>query len=642
MQKNKTQRSISDMVKSKTICWEEILKKIDTQPWASSLVDAIKKDFEDHLSVWPKDPPMYRSEWGHYYFCPDCGVRLNFDMTSPHAHVCPECHKTYTGWPYDGSWCKIMHSAIVSNIERAAILAHIPNSDEKYKKYIYDNILFYANNYDKYDVYGKHAGKGKVFPQVLSEAIFVIAIERILRMSADLNIFSESEYDTIAKLFFKPALDLIRPQIRLIHNIHAWMQSAVAACANFLGDKDLLNEAIYGEYGWINQLEKGTTEEGIWYEISPTYHYYTLEALLSLTWVALENDINLFEHPTLKKMVLNYIKLAYPNGIFPSFNDGWFGQNIFSKCDIYEQLAIFEPSIEPLLSWMYENMKPLPYRHLNSLFGYGTSATGYSRASLAALVYGSANLPKAEPPARKSFLFKDTGIAVLQNDDVRVTLKFTGDGGGHDHNDKNSVEVYAYDKLISYDVGTTGYGIPFTREWSRTPIAHNMVCINGQPQKRSKAKVLSYDEKNVCAQANDAYEGVCLERSISLNENGFNDVYRVKCDKESQIDWIFHCKGEIKTDLPLMNREPFKEENGYDQLFDLKYTNLDNEFTVSFLYEGCRLDMHFEGAKDTEVIIGKCFGIDKTDILSFIMLRRQGKETVFSQQTSIYPESETV
>ena len=621
---------------SKVFHWDDVLKKIETQPWASALVNAMKKDFDEHINAWPKDPPLERTEWGHYYFCTDCGVKLNFDIAKPHAHICPICHRTFTGWPYDGAWRKIMHSSIVSNMERAAILAHIPNADKRYKDYIHDTILFYANNYDKYNGHGEHAGKGKVYPQALSEAIFVIAIEHILRMTADLNIFSESEYNTIGQLFFIPALRLIRPQIDKIHNIHAWMQSAVAACASFLGDKDLLIDAIYGKYGWMNQLEKGTSEEGIWYEVSATYHYYTLKALLSLAWIAFENDINLFEHPTLNKMASNYILLAYPDGKFPAFNDGWFNTNIFQMCSIYEQLSRFDHSFYPLLSWIYDNMKPCPYTCLNSLFNKDNKPTGYSRASLSALIYGPISLPNAESPKRKSFLLKDTGIAVLQNDNLRVTLKFTGDGGGHDHNDKNSIEVYAHGELVSYDVGTSGYGIPFTKEWSRTPIAHNMVCINGQSQKNSKAKVLSYDGNSVCAQANDAYKGVSLERKIILNESGFEDIYKVKCRKESKIDWIFHCKGQIETDLPLVDKEPFTEGNGYDQLFDLKYTDFDNEFTVSIVHERYRLDMHFEGEKGTRVIIGKCFGVDKTDTLSFVMLRRKSKETVFSQQTYIY------
>lgn len=623
------------MVKCNTVDWNRVLEKIKTQPWAAALVKALKQDFEEHVSLWPKDPPLEQSAWGHYYFCKDCGVRLKFNISEPHVHVCPVCGKAYSGWPYDGAWRKIMHSAIVSNMERAAILAHIDDED-KYKRYIHDTILFYANNYDKYPVHGEHAGKGKVYPQVLSEAIFVIAIERILRMSADLNIFSEAEYNAIGELFFIPALQLIKPQIGAIHNIHAWMQAAVAACANYLNDSDLLNQAIYGEYGWLNHLKKGTTQEGIWYELSSSYHYYTLNALVSFAWIALENGINLFENPLLKKMASSYIPLVYPDGKFPAFNDCWFESNIFQTCSIYEQMSNFDNSLETLLAWIYRNMPPKPYECLNALFNSENRLTGYVRASLAALLYGPVDLPEVRKPKRKSFLYPDTGIAVLQNDKVRVTVKFSGNGGGHDHNDKISIELYAHGQLLSYDVGTTGYGISFTREWSQSSIAHNLVCIDGRRQRNSqRADVLSYDGKSIFVQTNDAYEGVCLKRKISLQESGFEDIFTVRCNKLSQIDWVFHCRGQAETDLPLVDREVFTEDNGYNQLFDLKHAIFDKDFSVCFNYKRLKIHVCFKGEKNTEVIVGKCYGSNKKDILSFIMLRRYAQETEFKQQTCI-------
>jgi|GEM_PF-943566 len=627
--------NILSMVRCKTIDWNEVLKKVRTQPWAAALIEALKQDFEEHISLWPKDPPLEQSAWGHYYFCSDCGTRLKFDVREPHVHVCPICGKAYTGWPYDGAWRKIMHSAIVSNLERAAILAHV-NDGDKYKRYIHDTILFYANNYDRYPVHGEHAGKGKVYPQVLTEAIFVIAIERILRMSADLNIFSQAEYDAIGELFFIPALQLIKPQIGAIHNIHAWMQAAVAACAGYLNDMNLLKQAIYGEYGWLDQITKGTTREGIWYEVSSSYHYYTLNALVSFAWVALENGINLFENPLLKKMASSYIPLTYPDGKFPAFNDCWFDSNIFQACSVYEQLTNWDRSFEALLAWIYRNMAPRPYEYLNALFNGGTRLTGYARASLAALLYGPVNLPEVREPGKESFLYPDTGIAVLQNDRVRVTVKFSGNGGGHDHNDKISIELYAYDQLLSYDVGTTGYGIAFTRDWSRTSIAHNLVCIDGRRQNHSqRADVLSYDGNSISVQAEGAYEGVCLKREISLQESGFEDIFTVKCDRISQIDWIFHCRGRVETDVFLSDRNAFTQGNGYNQLFDLKHAILDEDFSVTFVYKGLRVQMHFKGEKNTEVIVGRCYGSNSNDILSFIMLRRYAEETEFKQQTCI-------
>jgi hypothetical protein len=620
---------------SKTINWDLIIKKVQTQPWASALINLLREDFNEHRKLWPIDPPLDESAWGHYYFCSDCGARLNFKINEPHKHSCPKCNKAFSGYPYDGAWCKIMHSTIVTNMERAAILAHMTDADKKYQSYIHDTILFYALNYDKYPVHGKHAGKGKVYPQVLSEAIFVISIERILRMCADLSVFNEAEYNAIGQLFFLPALNLIKPQINAIQNIHAWMQSSVAACGSFLGDKAILEESIYSEFGWLNQLEKGVSKEGIWYEISDTYHYYSLNAFLSLAWIALENDIDLFKTPSLQKMAANYISFAYPDGRLPAWNDGWFGSDIFSTSAVYEQLSVFNPSYGALLSWMYENMPPKAYAPLNALFNDETKPTGYTRSSLAALLYGPVDLPKATKPLKNSFLYEDTGIAVLQNENIRISFKFSKNGGGHDHNDKNSIEFYANDEYLSYDPGTTGYGIPFTADWCRTSLAHNMVCINYQRQKNSSAKLLNFNDKSVSASADEAYDGVFLKREIKLKDNGFDDIFTVQCKEPSQMDWIFHCKGQPETDLKLESAAPFTQENGYNMLFDLQQAVTDRNFNISFITEKQKLNMKFEGAGNTQIIIGKCFGSNKTDILSFVMLRRYGVETVFSQNTAI-------
>ena len=611
------------------------MHKIDTQPWASALVHVLARDYETHVNAYPCDPPLDRSEWGHLFFCDQCGVRLDFNITEPHKHICPDCGKTFSGYPYDGAWIKIMHSTIVTNMERAAILAHMPAASKKYERYLHDTVLFYADHYKDYSENKKYAGIGKIYPQGLSEAIFVIAMERIWRMTADLGIFTEAESQRIGKDFFLPALNLIRPQIKQIHNIHAWMNSAVAACANFLGDKELLKETIYGKNGWFDQLEKGITREGIWYEVSITYHYYTLHALVSLAWIALENDIDLFRTPDLKKMAAVYIPLAYPDGRFPAYNDGWFHSNLFQECALFEELSYADHSLEPLLYRMYGNMDPVPYCSLHSLMSSKTNTTGYARASLAALLYGAETLSKADEPKPGSFLYRDTGIAVLQNDHIRVGLKCTGEGGGHDHNDKNSIEVYAYDKLLSYDPGTSGYGLPFNRNWSRTSLAHNMVCVNCQRQRNSKGRILEYSGDYVSAQAEDAYEGVFLTREISLMENGFKDIFHVKCDKRSKIDWIFHCKGSMVTTLSLSDREVFQEENGYNQLFDLKHAFTDNDFSIIFRDQGLQLTMQFSGSKGTEVVTGKCYGADREDILSFVMLRREEKETRFIEQTAV-------
>lgn len=624
------------MKKKTGVEWDNVVYKIQKEPWAAELYRILKEDYEENTRIFPKQPPLEESAWGHFYFCSDCGIRLRFDALSPKEHVCPLCGKIYTGMPYDGSWVKGMHSSIISNMERAVILAHAEKERSQYLNYIHDTIMFYVNHYDKYPVHGQQAGKGKVFPQVLSESIFVIAIERLIRLCEPLPVFSGHELKAIGEYFFKPAAELIKPQVfKNIHNINVWMQGGIAACASFLKDREMLEEAIYGEYGWINQLEKGTSEEGIWYEVSGTYHFYTLNAFLSLAWIANDNDINLFAHPALQRMALNYLPLAYPNGMLPSYNDGWFGGNIAEICPLYEQLSYFDKSYNPLLEELYRNMEEEPYRQLNELFNRLNRTTGYARASLAALLYGPARLDNYESMERKSFVYKDIGMAVLQNDNLRVSLKFTKDGGGHDHKDKNSIEVYAGGELISYDVGTSGYGIAFTGEWCQSSLAHNMVCINYERQQRSDGELLYAEDNKVCAAANHAYEGVTLAREITLLEDGFKDVYEVKNSRPSQMDWMFRCKGTIESDLKLIDREQFSCGNGYNYLFNLKKADTSDGFHIKFITGNCDLHMDFQGEKDTEVVIGNCYGKDRADIQSFVMVRRYGMDTDFSQCTRI-------
>ncbi len=604
----------------KAISWEGVAKNAESA-WGARIVETIKREYAEHNDKYNEPPTLLRSEWGHHYYCESCGVKLIFDILKPHSHVCSGCGREHTGYPYDGTWRKYLHNAIMQNMERAAILSHLEKGQiDGYKQYIHDNILFYANHYDQYEPYGKHAGIGKVYPQSLSEAIFVINFERIMRMSEDLNIFTEAELTIIGEKFFRPAAELIKPQIDKIHNIHAWMQGALAAAASFLKDKDALNEAIYGELGWVNQLDKGTTKEGIWYEISDCYHYYTISALTGLAWVAYENGIDLFANEKYRLMMTNFPKLAYPDGTLPALNDGWFGGSLLSRAPLYEELSCVMPELLPILSGFY-----------------GDDADR-NRTSLQALLYGKTELPAPTHAKPESFVFEDTGIAVLQNDRLRVSLKFSGDGGGHDHNDKLSIELFANGRYLSYDPGTTGYALPFTKQWSRTSLAHNMLCVDGKPQNRCAAVLCRFDNSFVSAFTDKAYDGFRLMRELRLLHNGFIDYFTAVTSDESShtFDWIFHCKGSLSSDLVFAPIEPgdLFEGNGYDQLADVKKAAVKNAFHVVFRHDDIEVIMRFDLANAT-VFTGRCYGANMVDIMPFIMIRQTGSSMKLRQTTTI-------
>lgn len=627
-----------------TINWNSVRSKVKNEAWAKHLFESINADFIETMRIIPATPSLGASKHFHEYFCGQCAALLTFNLESPQKHVCPNCGKIYTGEPYDGAWRDMINAVFVSMLDRAAILANTVEDNTIYIDFVKKTILFYAGNYRGCTL---QKLQGKIFTSVLSEAIFVIAIERILRMVAGLNIFSEPEMDTIKEDLFIPAADLIKPQIRAIHNIHLWMQAAVAASASITGDKKSLHDSIYGKYGFMEQLEQGTRADGLWYEISPSYHFYTLSAALSMAWIAKENEIDLFAVPKLKKMSIAPVNLMYKDGMFPAYNDGWYGKNVSDYAYLYEQLsAVYtsEKIFQQILGMCYRNT---PLKN-NYRFGESRSLhslpemiinsdTGFNRNSLNALLYGVNDIsPESMPSPQTHFLFEDSGIAILQNETLRVSLKASRHGGGHDHQDKLAIDVFAGDKLISADIGTSGYGSPLTTKWNRASLAHNLVILNQMRQKPSDAELISFGNNHAEYSADNAYEGAKLHRRIELFEKGFQDTFEVQCEESNIVDWVFHCRGKIVSDLNFENAGLFKEENGYDMLTNIKCCSTGKAWNMTWEIDGkLKLRLEFEGQANTQVYIADGMDYDPHNKLQMVIVRRNTGETVFKAKFEV-------
>ena len=591
--------------------WHKVQKKISEESWAASIHAKLVDEFNQHMNDWPHTPEVRESEWLHYYFCTECAVQLTFNFEKPTAHVCPSCGKVFSGRPYDQTWVKFLYNRILANMERAAILANLCTDNQVYTDYIRRIFLFYVYHYDQFAVHGDKAGVGKVFPQCLSEAIFVIRMERVLRFTRGLNLFSAQEIEDMKQLFFRPAAEFLNPQLRKIHNIRCWINGALAAAANVLDDEELLREAIDSELGWHQQLEAGCRTDGMWYEIAPTYHFYTMGALMSIVWVAKDRGIDLFSGSLLEKMALAPLAFVYENGRFPAYNDGWFNIRIENQLPLYEEISALcdKPAISETLSRYY--------------------TAPSQRNSTSALLYGQATLAEAPRPTRDSTLFEDSGIAILQNDKVRAGMKFTKDGGGHDHNDKLAIDIYTAGESIAYDVGTAGYGIPLTESWSQAPIAHNMVTINETGQKHCNAELVSWNKSTVTVRCNEAYDGVCLERSLTLKDADLQDTFTVTCANHSTIDWAFHCMGTFEATLPLVPRGIVSEAKGYCKLENITHCITDSAWSATWTHNGTLLTLNAKGAPNTEIIVADCPGHNTVEMLKMVIIRRIGTEAIF-------------
>ncbi len=632
---------------NKTVQWDIVAKKA-AEPWGKALIDQYKGNLDKYLSLYSDHPPIMESGWGHYYFCDTCGNSLIFDLTKPKEHVCSKCKKVFSGSPYDNSWVNSFHGLTTGNLIFAAILAHLPDSEPQYIDFLRRTILFYANHYHEYENHSTHCGQGKIQPDNLTEAWFISNIIKALRFSIDLNLFTEEEYDLIAEKLVRPELLLLKQQIKRVHNIHITMMGAVMACADYLCDNQLLDEAINGHLGFYYQLNEGVRKDGFWFEISDSYHSLTLSSLLYMGFIGLENGIDLFSNPIMAKMGKVYARLAYEDGLLPAYSDGWYGHHLYDYEYQFEQLSRAydtdeNPYYSKLLSFCYK---------LKEKEGVKTT-TGFSRCSLEALLYGPLTLPECNesPINKESDLFEDTGIAILRNSktDLRVNLKGSKHGGGHDHNDKLSIEVYKKGEYLAVDPGTSGYSLPLTGHWSRTSLAHCMVCVDQLRQKDSNAAIISFDGMSAEAVADDSYDHAKMSRKVLLTDTGFLDEFMVYCDSESMMDWVWSCIGEvesslslspfdmeliakdviIKKSIPETSYDPRYIENGYDQLMDLTSTVTNEDFSVVFTTKKQRMKLTFKGADDTRVILGHCYGTSYIDIKNILIVRRYGKETKY-------------
>jgi hypothetical protein len=627
------------------IDWPAVTKKVASHAWAAAIVDSLAAAFDRFTAAWPGDPPTETSEWTHHYYCDDDAHRLRFDINKPREHVCPTCSRIYSGHPWDGAWRTLVHGSIITNTERAAILARLRPHEPKYAAFLRRIVLFYAEHYRDYPIHGVRAGKGKIMPQCLDESILLLNLSRYIEWGRGQRWLSESEHNVVRERLFRPAVDLIRPQVDTIHNIHAWMMSALGACAYQLDDRDLLGWTLDSPFGFHQQLARGANEDGFWFEGSITYHFYSFNALVSHALTALDAGIDLFDAPRLSRMLTAPLGLVYPTGAFPAHNDGWPGVRLSpylyelatwawpgdaSTTDLARVLRIAR-STQSVAAWTQTtNQFPPP-------------PTGHPRASVHALLWGPPDIEADPAPLpRVSRLFPASGIAILEStrSDLRLCLRAGPYGGGHDHLDKLNIDVFANGDIISPDLGTSGYGAKISMQWHKTPAAHNIVVIDGTRQRGSAGEVVSHSHREIVARADAAHPGVRLQRRVSLTDTGWRDTFTVTADAARQADYFFHAIGTLTLDRETAPAS-LGEGVGYAWPRDVRAIDADEDVLATWTGPAGTLTARIEGAAGTRIFtaIADDNPAHPQRPLGVLVLRRTGiQETTFTVEYSFQPK----
>lgn len=506
------------------------------------------------------DVPARGGGWTHDYFCPDHATRLEYDPATPHGHRCPVDGRVFSGEPYDGAWRTLTVTRLTDGLYAAA-LAWLGSGREDYAAHAGAVLDAFADRYPDYEVHGEHAGQGRCLGQSLDEAVWSVPLARAY--DAVREALAPERRARIEERLLRPAGEHLLGQLwRRTHNIECWHLAGLASLGAVLDEERFIAPALDEQHGLGGQLREGVLADGWWWEGSPTYHFYTLRAVLSLMTALRFRHPHLLDQPRLRAMLAAPPALARADLSLPATNDGWFAAAepgfLASHAPLYEIAGALwdDPAYGALLARFYAGP-------------WSRGAGGTPRRAVEALLFGPDPLPPAASPATASLAQEASGYAVFRGGagerERWLLLKYGPHGGGHGHPDKLALDLHAFGRRLSPDLGTPGYGIPMNKTWYRHTLSHNTVLLDMTSQPPATGELICFsppgegvggfgvaDARVAWPEDAPAPYGNAVARRCILWKPGerpyFIDIVRVRCAAPCQIDLAWHHTGEL--DLP--------------------------------------------------------------------------------------------
>lgn len=549
-----------------------------------SMLVVMKSEIHDFMEIF-KDDSRFISGWGHAYFCNEDGGRLVYDNHKPFEHKCSICGRIYDDYIYNACFVTMMRNEAIVTALKSSIIYRVTKEDE-YKKIAINIIEFYAKHYHQFTLHAKDnincspttdvGGAGKIMPQGLNEAIIAIRIVNSLEMLKD-----SLEKDWLAMVkenLFVPIYELLVPQKMHIHNIPTWINSAIGVFGLFFHEEKWIAEATRNPFHLFEQLEKGVTESGFWYEGSIHYNFFALEGIMNFFVSA--KDYNFHIEQKYLDIVFHMFEAAYDyafdNDIFPNPSDGWPNISLKTYSYVYYMAyAVYGDRILPYLKHIENNKAPRARLPLSEPYYYD------NRIPLDRIMYcpkiSELNSKGAKP--RGSHSFEASNCSILRNDTFNLFFKYGHQTKSHAHPDKMNIEIMVNDQVLSKDLSNSGYASKMCNDWHRKIAAHNTCVINGMPSDISQpGTLLEYSETRVKASAT-AYEGVTYTRELTIDGSVLIDTFEVEQEEKNQIDWFFHF--ETPVNIEGLNLTPVSMFSEYGLIKEVREIILmDNNIAI--------------------------------------------------------------
>ncbi len=628
--------------------------------------DALDARVDAYHEVLP-DLPTRQAGYYHEFFCPDHAVQLIFNPRDGHHHVCPVDGHVFSGEPFDAAWGwsvndTLSDAALRTSVRRA--VGHAPHRSAADDELLRRVLLGYAERYRTMPPAPQghpDAYSGRVCWSALDESVWIIRLVWAAALARD--VFSAGEQARLREGLFAPALSQLHDvRYQQIHNVGNWDRGAILALGLLLGDDVIVSEAIDEEYGIRDQLTRGVTSDGLWWELSLSYHFYVLGAV-SWTMRAFRAAGRTFDREdVVRRMFQAPLDLAFPDMSLPATNDSWY--HIGLTGEVGHGIPNAEGLYDMGFGWFGDPMFAWVVR-ANGLIGEGRP-----RATLEGLLDGAAELPmikRGETPARH---FDGSGLAMLRAgagpEAIAVLLKASpDDGDAHGHPDQLGIAIFGGGARIAIDPGTPGYGIGLNDTWYRQSGSHSTVVLDSRSQPPGHARITRFDEgpdgivaeaeitwpaieewPDVVRRANevwwpdrDPYAGyACVRatRRLELRPGELRDTVTVEAPGERMIDLVVQLPtgtavggpSGTSTGAPVGPVPDLAAGCGYEHLSDVR--NLGSARTLSAVVPSGALAVDLGPSGDAETrLLASAPGNPAADRHVVLLRRRAGSTATF-------------
>lgn len=488
----------------------EIKRKVAKLPWAREALDSMAKEAGTVMAK-PAQLPIEPVGWRHDFYSRATGEHLLYNPASSDKFLDPS-----TGvYEYDAeqrkAWALLTHERTY-RIMRSLGVLYTVTGDERYAQWVADGMRK-AVEYFKHKEF---ANGTALYFQTLYDAAILMILANIYSLTRDSDAYSKQDADNIRTGIFEERMGTMEAFLKKNpgHNMSTYVAGALGCAGRVFRRIDWKKQALGESSGYRYLLTKSVCTDkdgktdGLWYEGTMFYHFYSMCPLVTLREQArglanpIASDADLLHR--FMEMFAAPVALVDQELRLPTVGDLGAPRvmNLAAYRHLYEYAAgQMDPArFGPILAEIY-------------------ARSGAKRNDLSALAFGPDTLPKPAGIPKGSTLLPAASIGVFRSqsaEKLQVLFRAGHYRGGHDHPDRLQIALSAFGQPISPDMGTAGYSIhKMVHNYYRATIAHNTLFADEKEQTGEAALDWRGDDKNPRARGTiTGKDGVRYQRTV--------------------------------------------------------------------------------------------------------------------------------